>query len=247
MDMMPITENKAGMNMEITRELAIGPAQVVRERKSGRLPVYELCKAVADRFLAFCAVVILSPVLAALALWVRADSPGGAIYRREQVGKDGKRFTAYKFRTMEVNNDDREYKAYLVKYIQDNSPYKVDEDGKGVFKVVDDPRVTGAGVFLRRTNLDELPQLFNVLKGEMSFVGPRPDIPFSVNMYQKWHYRRLEVIPGITGLWQVCGRKGVSFEEMVRLDIEYIEKRSLWLDMKIMLLTVGTILKGDGS
>lgn len=234
--------------MEITREIvADNTAPAERPLEASRRPAYGLCKGLLDRILAFLAVMILSPFLTIIAICVRLDSPGGAIYRREQVGKHGKRFTACKFRTMRVNNDDREYKAYLVKYILDNSPYKVDENGKAVFKVVDDPRVTRFGGLLRRTNLDELPQLFNVLKGEMSFVGPRPDIPFSVNMYQDWHQKRLEVTPGITGLWQVCGRKGVSFEEMVRLDIEYVEKRSLLLDARIMLLTIGTILKGDGS
>jgi len=116
-----------------------------------------------------------------------------------------------------------------------------------VYKVVDDPRVTRFGNLLRKTNLDELPQLFNVLKGEMSFVGPRPDIPFAVAMYRDWHRERLGIKPGITGLWQVCGRKGLSFEDMVRLDIEYIKRQSIFLDARILILTLGTILKRDGS
>lgn len=248
MNTMPQTDTEARINMEMTREIVASNAgRVAGALETSHRPAYELCKGLMDRSLAFLAIVILSPFLTIISIYVRLDSPGGAIYRREQVGKLGKRFTAYKFRTMHINNDDREYKAYLVKYILDNSPYQVDEKGKAVFKVVDDPRVTRFGGLLRRTNLDELPQLFNVLKGEMSFVGPRPDIPFSVNMYKDWHRKRLDVTPGITGLWQVCGRKGVSFEEMVRLDIEYIKKRSLLLDAKITLLTIGTILKGDGS
>jgi len=217
------------------------------EARLNHLSIYQWLKSIFDRVIALIAIVVLSPLLAFIAIYVRIDSPGSAIYRREQVGERGRKFTAYKFRTMNVNNDDREYKEYLVKYILENAPYQVDEDGKAVFKVVNDPRVTKFGALLRKTNLDELPQFFNVLKGEMSLVGPRPDIPFSVNMYSAWHRKRLEAKPGITGLWQVCGRKGVSFEEMVRLDISYIEKRSLIFDAKILLLTVGTVLKGDGS
>jgi len=123
----------------------------------------------------------------------------------------------------------------------------VDGDGQGVYKVINDPRVTRFGALLRKTNLEELPQFFNVLRGEMSVVGPRPDIPFAVGMYKEWHRKRLEVKPGITGLWQVSGRKGLSFEDMVRLDIEYIERQSFILDIKILLLTISTILRRDGS
>jgi lipopolysaccharide/colanic/teichoic acid biosynthesis glycosyltransferase len=245
---MSLTENQTAVEMEITEEM-VNSRGTSGERvfEMAPRPLYSIGKGLLDRLLALLAVLVLLPVLTIIALCVRLDSPGGAIYRREQVGKNGKKFTAYKFRSMRINNDDREYKAYLVKYILDNKPYQVDENGKGIFKVVDDPRVTKIGGLLRRTNLDELPQLFNVLRGEMSFVGPRPDIPYSVNMYKEWHRKRLEVIPGITGLWQVSGRKCLSFEDMVRMDLEYIEKRSMVFDIRIMLLTIGTILKGDGS
>ena len=221
----------------------------VMERTSALFPLsfYEIFKGLMDRVLSLVAIILLSPALILIAICVRLDSQGGAIYRREQVGKNGRNFIAYKYRTMRVNNDDSEYKAYLVKYIKENKPYKLDENGQALYKVVNDPRVTRVGSLLRKTNLDELPQLFNVLKGEMSFVGPRPDIPFSVNMYQDWQYKRLAVIPGVTGLWQVSGRKGLSFEDMIRLDLEYIEKRSLLLDAWIALRTVAIIFKGDGS
>ena len=182
-----------------------------------------------------------------IAFMIKIDSRGEIIYRREQVGKNGRRFTGYKFRTMSTDNDDSEYKEYLVKYILENAPYKVDHNGQLVYKVTGDPRVTRFGAMLRKTNLDELPQLFNVLKGEMSFVGPRPDIPFAINMYDEWHRQRLLVKPGITGLWQVCGRKGLSFEEMVRLDIKYINREAFLWDAKIFILTIGTVLRGDGS
>ncbi|OGO20821.1 MAG: hypothetical protein A2144_03485 [Chloroflexi bacterium RBG_16_50_9] len=208
---------------------------------------YQFWKKIFDRLFALIAIVMLSPLMAVIVILTRLDSPGSAIYRREQIGEKGRQFKIYKFRTMYINNDDHEYKAYLVKYVLENAPYTVDENGKAVYKVVNDPRVTRFGALLRKTNLDELPQLFNVLKGEMSFVGPRPDIPFAVNMYEDWHRQRLQVKPGITGLWQVCGRKESSFEDMVRLDIDYIKKRSPVLDARILLSTVGTILKGDGS
>jgi len=212
-----------------------------------RLSTYKWWKGVFDRILAIMAIAVSSPLLAIIAILIRLDSPGSAIFRREQVGENGSVFTAYKFRTMHINNDDHVYKEYIKKYVLEDAPYTVDENGQEVYKVVDDPRVTRFGNLLRKTNLDELPQLFNVLKGEMSFVGPRPDIPFAVAMYRDWHRERLGIKPGITGLWQVCGRKGLSFEDMVRLDIEYIKRQSIFLDARILILTLGTILKRDGS
>ena len=124
---------------------------------------------------------------------------------------------------------------------------ELNESNGVLFKLHEDPRITGVGKVLRRYSLDELPQLLNVLKGDMSFVGPRPDIPFAVKMYQDHHHRRFSAIPGITGLWQISGRKNLSFDDMVRLDMEYIERQSPFLDAKILLLTIGTILRGDGS
>ena len=208
---------------------------------------YQYFKGIADRFLAALLTIVLSPLLAFIAVATRLDSPGGALFRQERVGKDGRRFTAYKFRTMLVDNSDREYKTYLRKYILENAPYQVDQNGQAVYKVIGDPRVTKFGAILRKSNLDELPQLFNILKGDMSFVGPRPDIPFAVEMYQDWQRKRLSVTPGITGLWQVYGRKGLCFEDMVRLDLDYINRQSALLDARILLLTIRTVLSGDGS
>jgi lipopolysaccharide/colanic/teichoic acid biosynthesis glycosyltransferase len=209
--------------------------------------MYRWWKNVFDRLAAFFLIIVLSPLMAVVALIIRLDSPGSVVFRREQVGENGKRFTLYKFRTMQTNNNDYKYKAYLVRYILEDAPYTVDENGQGVYKVIDDPRVTRFGAILRKTNIDELLQLFNILKGEMSFIGPRPDIPFAVNMYHDWHLQRLEIKPGIAGLWQVSGRKECSFKEMVNLDIEYIKKQSLFLDIKIFILTIVLILKMDGS
>jgi lipopolysaccharide/colanic/teichoic acid biosynthesis glycosyltransferase len=208
---------------------------------------YRWWKGLLDRLLAFIAIVVSSPLLLLIAIGIRLDTAGSAIFRRQQVGENGREFTAYKFRTMYINNDDHEYKTYITKYVLENAPYTIDKEGKPVYKVINDPRVTRFGAILRKTNLDELPQLFNVLKGEMSLVGPRPDIPFAVAMYKNWHRKRLNAKPGITGLWQVCRRKSLPFEGMVRLDIDYIKRQSLFLDIKILLLTIGTILKTDGS
>lgn len=217
------------------------------KRGAGHLLPYSLWKSVFDRVMSLVMVVALSPVLALVAIAVRLDSPGSPIFAQERVGKDGRRFIAYKFRTMHINNDDGKYKAYLEKYVLENAPYQVDENGQGIYKVVNDPRITRLGTWLRKTNLDDLPQVFNVLKGEMSFIGPRPDVPFAVRMYQDWQRERLNVLPGMTGLWQVSHRTKLAFDDMVRLDIDYIKQQSMFLDTKILLLTVKTVLIGDGS
>jgi lipopolysaccharide/colanic/teichoic acid biosynthesis glycosyltransferase/nucleoside-diphosphate-sugar epimerase len=211
-----------------------------------RLFSYAFLINVTNRILSFLAIIVISPLLAIIALGIKLDSRESPIFAQERVGKDGNKFTAYKFRSMHSNNDDSEYKEYLKQYVIENVPYRFDENGNAIYKV-DDSAVTRFGRFLRKTNLDELPQLVNILKGEMSFVGPRPDVPYAVDMYSEWHRQRLLVKPGMTGLWQVRKRKCLSFEDMVRLDIEYINNRSLWLDTKILLLTVGTIIAGDGS
>lgn len=220
---------------------------VTNNNNKRRVFRYKWWKGWLDFLVSFVVLVILSPLMLLIAIAIKLDSRGEVIYRREQVGKNGRRFTGYKFRTMKTDNDDSEYKEYLVKYILENAPYKVDYNGQLVYKVTGDPRVTRLGALLRKTNLDELPQFFNVLKGEMSIVGPRPDIPFAVNMYTKWHRQRLLVKPGITGLWQVGGRKSLSFDQMVRLDIKYINRESLLWDTRIIILTIGIVLRGDGS
>ena len=217
------------------------------KREVCHLTLYQWWKGIFDRLLALLSIVILSPLMMLIAIGVKTDSPGSPLFRQERAGKDGHLFTAYKFRTMRMDNDDSEYKTYLRKYILENAHYRLDQNGQGIYKVIDDPRVTRFGALLRKTNLDELPQLINVLKGEMSFVGPRPDIPFALEMYNSWHRKRLSTTPGITGLWQVYGRKSLPFDDMVRLDVDYIEKQSLLLDAKILLLTVRTVLMGDGS
>jgi exopolysaccharide biosynthesis polyprenyl glycosylphosphotransferase len=191
------------------------------------------------------AMLVFSPVFAAIALAVKFSSKGPILFRQQRVGQFGQRFTFLKFRSMYVNNSAEIHKEYVKKLIAG----KADQKGRdGVFKITDDPRVTPVGRFLRRTSLDELPQFINVLVGEMSLVGPRPPLPYEVEAYDVWHRRRLlEARPGITGLWQVNGRSRTKFDDMVRLDLQYARKQSLWLDLKILLRTPAAVLSGDGA
>ena len=180
--------------------------------------------------------VVLSPFLALVALIVRLDSPGPAFFRQTRVGRGGKEFTVYKFRTMRVGADQE-------------LPALADlNEVKGItFKIREDPRRTRVGTVLRRWSIDEFPQFYNVLRGDMSMVGPRPPLPSEVAKYEDWHMKRLEVSPGITGLWQVMGRSDLPFAEMVMMDIYYIENWSLALDIRMLLQTIPTVLSGKGA
>lgn len=185
-----------------------------------------------------CCIVILPIVvalMAVIAVAIRLDSPGPIVFRQWRTGKDGRRFQLVKFRTMVENAE--ELKASLA-HLNVLPPPD--------FKIPDDPRITRVGRFLRRTSLDELPQIWNVLRGEMSLVGPRPTT-FAPTVYEPWHGRRLEVTPGMTGLWQVRGRNTTSFDERLRLDIAYIEQRSLALDLRILGETVLAVLRRTGE
>jgi lipopolysaccharide/colanic/teichoic acid biosynthesis glycosyltransferase len=174
------------------------------------------------------------PVVVACAIAVRLESPGQAIFAQERTGEGGKRFGCYKFRTMVENAD--ELKAELAHLNVLEPPD---------FKIPDDPRITRVGKFLRATSLDELPQLWNVLRGDMAIVGPRPT-SFSPDTYELWHTRRLDVRPGLTGLWQVTGRHNVDFDDRVRLDARYIRQRSISLDLQLILRTFGALLRREG-
>jgi lipopolysaccharide/colanic/teichoic acid biosynthesis glycosyltransferase len=168
------------------------------------------------------------------------------LFKQYRVGQYGRRFTFLKFRSMRVDNDPSVHREYVTKLIAgDAERIQVNTDGKSVYKLANDPRITRVGAFLRKTSLDELPQFFNVLRGDMSLVGPRPPIPYELAAYQTWHRRRvLEVKPGITGLWQVTGRSKVKFDDMVRLDLRYATSWSPLLDLKILLRTPGAVIKG---
>jgi lipopolysaccharide/colanic/teichoic acid biosynthesis glycosyltransferase len=195
------------------------------------------------------ALVVLSPVLLAISLLIKLTSKGPVLFCQRRVGQLGKEFTFLKFRSMCVNNDVTVHKEYVSHFIAGQATMQESADGTAsAYKVIDDPRVTPFGRFLRKTSLDELPQLINVVKGEMSLVGPRPPIPYELASYELWHLRRIiEAKPGITGLWQVCGRSKTSFDEMVRLDLRYARGWSLSLDFKILLRTPGVVLSGDGA
>jgi exopolysaccharide biosynthesis polyprenyl glycosylphosphotransferase len=204
-----------------------------------------LVKRVADVFVAATALILLAPVWLIAALLIKLDSRGPVLYRQERVGMDGRVFLFLKFRTMRTDSDDREHREYQRKYIAGQPDTNLGDESRPVYKMRADPRVTRVGRFLRRLSLDELPQLLNVLRGDMSVVGPRPPIPYEVEAYALRHRRRLDMKPGLTGLWQVSGRNRLSFEEMVRLDLYYIENWSLWLDLKIILRTLPVMLRGD--
>lgn len=194
---------------------------------------------------------VTSPILVLVALAVKLSSDGPILYRQRRIGQYGKPFTFLKFRSMYANNDVTVHREYVIQLIAGQAkkhPANGDGNGSGVYKLTSDKRVTPLGAFLRRSSLDELPQLLNVLKGEMSLVGPRPAIPYEVAAYQTWHRRRvLEVKPGITGLWQVDGRGRVKFDDMVRLDIRYAREWSPWLDLKILLRTPRAVIGGSGA
>lgn len=205
----------------------------------------QAAKRVMDFTVAAAALVCLSPLLLVTALLIRLDSPGPVFFIQERVGLNGRVFRMIKFRSMRTGADPKIHQEYLQKMIQNGEHSEVGADGKPVYKIVNDPRITRLGRFIRKTSIDELPQFINVLRGDMSLVGPRPPIQYEVDAYKDWHMKRLYIRPGITGLWQVSGRNRLSFDQMVRLDIAYIEQWSLWLDVKIMVKTVPVLLHLD--
>jgi len=192
---------------------------------------------------------ILAPVLALIAIAIKLTSKGPVVFRQERLGQSGKGFQCLKFRTMYVDNDPKIHQEYVQSFIAGKVSAKNNEGAQAtVYKITNDPRVTPVGRFLRKTSLDELPQFWNVLRGEMSLVGPRPPLAYEFAAYDLWHRRRvLEVKPGVTGLWQVTGRSRTSFDEMVRLDLRYCQRWSLWLDLKILLATPAAVIKGSGA
>lgn len=197
---------------------------------------YLIAKRLIDIVFSGLALAFLAPLLLAIAVAIRLDSRGPAIYRQTRVGKDGRQFTFYKFRSM---FSDAERRRQEVEHLNEVSG--------PVFKVRNDPRITRVGRILRRLSLDELPQFFNVLKGDMSLVGPRPPLPAEVLSYEPWHLRRLSVTPGITCFWQVSGRSKICFDDWVRMDLHYMATRSLWLDFTIILRTIPAVFSGDGA
>jgi lipopolysaccharide/colanic/teichoic acid biosynthesis glycosyltransferase len=188
--------------------------------------------------------VACAPVWLLIAALVRLSSPGPVLFRQERVGFLGRRFTMLKFRTMYTGVDEAVHREFVGRFIADDLP----STSAALFKLANDPRITPLGRLLRKTSLDELPQLWNVVRGEMSLVGPRPPLPYELERYAPWHHRRvLEARPGLTGLWQVRGRSRTTFDEMVRLDLRYVRTRSLGTDLRILLATPRAVISGKGA
>jgi exopolysaccharide biosynthesis polyprenyl glycosylphosphotransferase len=193
-------------------------------------------KRASDIVVSLAVLILLSPLLLLISVAIKLDSPGPILFKQVRVGKGGRKFVCYKFRSMRQG-------------AEKERPQLADRDEVAgpTFKIRHDPRCTRVGRFLRRTSMDEFAQLYNVLRGEMSLVGPRPAIPFELEQYQEWHRKRLEVSPGITGLWQVSGRSQLTFDEMCLLDIYYLENWSPLLDLKIAIKTIPTVVGGRGA
>jgi lipopolysaccharide/colanic/teichoic acid biosynthesis glycosyltransferase len=194
------------------------------------------------------ALLLLSPVFAAVALAIKLSSKGPVLFKQERLGQFGKKITVLKFRSMRTDCDAKIHEEYVSQFIAGQVDGAASAGNRPVYKIQEDPRVTRLGKFLRRSSLDEFPQFWNVLVGDMSLVGPRPPVPYEYKAYELWHRRRvLEIKPGITGLWQVEGRSRTRFDEMVRLDLKYARGWSIWLDVKILFQTPVAVLTGDGA
>lgn len=199
--------------------------------------LYSITKRLIDIVGSLCGIILLSPLFLIVAILIKLEDPKGKVFfAQERNGKYPKTFKMYKFRSMVHNAED------LLKDLMDRN-----EQTGPVFKINDDPRITKVGKFIRKTSIDELPQLFNVLKGDMSLVGPRPPIPHEVDQYNSYQMQRLAVKPGLTCIWQVSGRNNIGFDEWVEMDIEYIKTRNLWLDIKLIFKTVGVLFGDDNA
>jgi lipopolysaccharide/colanic/teichoic acid biosynthesis glycosyltransferase len=261
MTSLPDNRELSEMEEHKTLQWSIGPA--LGAQQDGADSPYFLAKRVVDVVAVSLSMVFLLPLITFIALLIKWDSPGPAIFRQERVtarrnvrnGRvywEEKNFTIYKFRTMRVDAKSTLHRQFIEAYIAGDDQRMAElqsaqhaEDAK--YKLVQDPRVTRIGSFLRKTSLDELPQLWNVLMGNMSLVGPRPPIPYEVDLYLPHHHERLRTVPGLTGWWQVKGRSATSFEEMVRMDVEYIRQQSVWLDIKIIIMTLTAVVDGKGA
>ena len=197
------------------------------------LKVYEIFKRIIDIIGAGLGLILLSPIIAVVACAVKFTSKGPVFFSQKRVGKNGELFEMYKFRSMVVNAE--ELKENLEEQNEMSGP---------MFKIKDDPRITKVGKFIRKTSIDELPQLWNILKGDMSLVGPRPSLPKEVEQFDNWMFKRLSVRPGLTCYWQVSGRNNIDFEDWMKLDVKYVEERNIWIDIKLIFKTI-FVLFGD--
>ena len=208
-----------------------------------RRGTYERLKRVIDIVGAMIGLVITAPAMAVIAVLIRLDTPGPAIFRQVRVGRKEQPFSIYKFRTMHTGCDERVHRDYVRRLLSDDVPPNGGKEG--VYKLTGDPRVTRVGSKLRATSLDELPQLLNVLRGEMSLVGPRPALPYELELFSERHRMRAEVKPGLTGLWQVSGRSELTMRQALDLDVDYVHRRGILLDLKILAQTATAVLGGN--
>ena len=241
------------MSIRITSELFDVVAEKVSTEKYADIPVIDVTshynntitltlKRIFDIILSLLALVVFSPVMLLITIAVKFSSPGPVLFKQARIGKNGKEFPFYKFRSMTVlqGEEDEDRRKQMLDFMKN-------ENSDAGQKIINESRITWIGKIIRKTSLDELPQLLNVLKGDMSLVGPRPCLPYEYENYDEWQKRRVQVIPGCTGVWQVWGRSSVSFKESVVLDLYYINNMSPWFDFQIMLQTLPVILTGRGA
>jgi lipopolysaccharide/colanic/teichoic acid biosynthesis glycosyltransferase len=246
----------------VAADVAVEATHLSSAFTSGDARFYRIAKRTVDVVMAALAIVLLSPLLLLIAAAIRLDSPGRVIFAQERIGgrrrKDGRGsswvvhpFVLFKFRTMEVGASDALHRDYMSAYLNGDEGrlrmLRPDRKDGESYRPSRDPRLTRVGALLRKLSLDELPQLWNVVRGEMSLVGPRPPMPYEVEMYKDRHLPRLAVLPGLTGLAQVRGRAAIGFEDTVRWDLVYLQRRSLWLDTKILLMTIPAVLTRRGA
>jgi lipopolysaccharide/colanic/teichoic acid biosynthesis glycosyltransferase len=215
-------------------------------RADGQSRAVAAARRLFDVVCALALILLLSPILIGIALAIRLDSRGPALFRQRRVGYLEREFTLFKFRSMRIDADPQSHQEYVTALIKGEA---ANSNGgrENLYKLAVDNRITGVGRWIRRWSLDELPQLFNVVRGDMTLVGPRPAIPYEVTEYPSWYRERFAVKPGLTGYWQVSGRSERTYEEMVRLDIEYAKRRSLGLDLSILLKTPWVVLSRKGA
>ncbi len=244
-------------------QLSRNPHSVVPIDQQNDNPAFFFLKRLIDITVVLFSLLLIAPLLIIIAILVKIDSPGSAIFVQKRVGArrvfDGQKwvfesfeFNMYKFRSMKEGASSSIHREFMKAYIHGNEEKMAQirserKKEKAKYKISNDPRVTKLGQFLRKSSLDELPQLINVLRGEMSLVGPRPAIPYEVELYKTWHHQRLETMQGITGLWQIKGRSQTTFDEMVEMDIEYIQNRSIRQDLSILFATIPASIFGKGA
>ena len=255
-----IASNQASIETTYLRR-EIEPQMEVLVETTER-PIYYFCKRLLDLVFAVMAMALIWPLMLGIIIAIKVDSPGSAFFKQKRVGVRRRRingkiyweqvlFTCYKFRSMRADADQNLHRKFVEAYIAGDdarmASVQPGKDGKTKYKLNGDPRITRIGHFLRKTSLDELPQLWNVIVGDLSLVGPRPAIPYELENYSEWHMRRLEAYQGMTGLWQVKGRGELRFNDMVALDVEYTEKQSFWLDLIILFATVPAVILNRGA